>query len=103
MRDVYFRCIQGEWATPKDLQSMKEKTCSVCDQNIDVNYLVQPNENKRRSQFLFHVSISDLLMLVDEEILQKIRDRNTGGTAKKSSNDPSRKSAGVTQQWVSPV
>lgn len=87
---------------------MKEKTCSFCDQNIDVHYLVQPNENKRRSEWnengsLLPVSISDLLLFLDEEILQKIRDRNAGGTSKKSSNDPSSKSTSVTRQWVSPV
>jgi hypothetical protein len=105
-QDVTVRSFQGEWATPKDLQLMKETTCPTCNQSIEVNYLVQPNETKRRSQlnlFLFHVSMPDLPLLADEEILQKIRDRNAGGTNKKLSNDPTSKSSSVTQQWVSPV
>jgi hypothetical protein len=32
---------------------MKTKTCSLCGENVDTARLVQPNESKRRSKFLF--------------------------------------------------
>jgi len=42
--------FMGEWTTPKELQGIKIKICSSCGQNVDTNYLVQPNESKRRSK-----------------------------------------------------
>jgi hypothetical protein len=36
--------------TPKELQGLKFKLCSLCGESVDTNYLVQPNETKRRSK-----------------------------------------------------
>jgi len=36
--------------TPKELQGLKTKQCSSCGKEIDTNYLVQPNESKRKSK-----------------------------------------------------
>ncbi|CAF5164854.1 unnamed protein product, partial [Rotaria magnacalcarata] len=60
--------FMGEWTTPKELQGLKIKICSSCGQNVDTNYLIQPNENKRRN----------------EELLKKIRERNA--KTKKNAN-----------------
>ncbi|CAF2951023.1 unnamed protein product [Rotaria sp. Silwood2] len=59
----------GEWTTPKELQSVKIKLCSSCGQNVDTNYLIQPNEKKRRN----------------EELLKRIRERKANNT-KRTSN-----------------
>ncbi|CAF0832011.1 unnamed protein product [Adineta steineri] len=59
--------FMGEWTTPKELQGLKLKICSSCYKNIDTNYLIQPNENKRRN----------------EDLLRKIQDRKANNTNKK--------------------
>lgn len=76
---IIFVFFKGEWTTPKELQGLKIKACSSCGENVDTNYLIQPNENKRRSiisienifNILFFIS-----SLLDEELLKKIRERN---------------------------
>jgi hypothetical protein len=45
---------------PKELQCLKTKACSLCGQNIDTARLVQPNESKRRSKFVFKTEIDYL-------------------------------------------
>ncbi|CAF0830768.1 unnamed protein product [Adineta ricciae] len=62
--------FMGEWTTPKELQCIKTKACSLCGENIDTARLVQPNERKRRS----------------EELLRRIRERHAKNATKVADN-----------------
>ncbi|UJR10108.1 hypothetical protein I4U23_014330 [Adineta vaga] len=71
----YVRCpycneysFMGEWTTPKELQGLQSKTCTLCNEDVDTSYLVQPNESKRRN----------------EELLRKIRERKANNITGKS-------------------
>ncbi|CAF3587059.1 unnamed protein product [Rotaria sordida] len=78
--------FMGEWTTPKELQSIKIKLCSSCGQNVDTNYLIQPNENKRRN----------------EELLKKIRERKANNI-KKTSNVISSTTTNMTHLFIQSV
>jgi hypothetical protein len=63
------------------------KACSLCNQNVDTARLVQPNESKRRSTFLFEMKRKLLLIkILGEELLRRIRERHSK-TTNKESND----------------
>ena len=61
--------------TPKELQGLKWKMCTSCGENVDTNYLIQPNEKKRRSNSQSTTLLRPCLFLLDEELLKKIRER----------------------------
>ncbi len=37
----------GEWLTPKEMQSIRSKSCDYCTKDVPTAYLVQPKEKKR--------------------------------------------------------
>ncbi|CAF0970354.1 unnamed protein product [Rotaria sp. Silwood1] len=78
--------FMGEWITPKELQCIKRKLCTSCGQNVDTNYLIQPNEKKRRN----------------EELLRKIRERKANNI-KKTSNVISSSTTHTTHLFVPSV
>jgi hypothetical protein len=98
----YFERIglfQGEWTIPKELQCLKTKACLLCGQNINTARLVQPNESKRRSKFLFKNKCFNL----GEELLRRIRERHSKTTNKESDDTPSTTSSSTTHLLVPPV
>ena len=73
---------QGEWTTPKELQGLQCKPCTSCGEDVDTNYLVPPNESKRRSKFVGRETQlkSDAWTFSDEDLLRKIRERKSAST-----------------------
>jgi len=60
--------------TPKELQGLKTKQCSSCGKEIDTNYLVQPNESKRKSKmsaFFSKMSIEFVFIFSRWRIIKK--------------------------------
>ncbi|KAI3387518.1 hypothetical protein SNEBB_003090 [Seison nebaliae] len=50
--DCYRFTFPGEWLNPKELQAQQTTECIECQSIINTDYLVQPNENKRKNREL---------------------------------------------------